>query len=186
MSTARRRTMPDPIPAPLLDTSTHLLDVQLAQQKETVAGIKEDMHGLDRRVGDLEQEMRKGFQGISHEVGKMTQEFTRELNRATAPKGIQWPMVSIMVVLALAMASWANSYFGQGIAAATKEAQIAHSQWTALNARVDTISNRQHTDAVSTAREDGVQEANAKWSERERNRLMEEIDRLRAKANSGG
>ena len=186
MSTARRRTMPDPIPAPQVDTSNHLLDVQLAQQKETVSGLKEDMHGLDRRVGDLEQEMRKGFQGISHEVGKMTHEFTRELNRATAPRGIQWPMVSVAAVLTIALASWANSYFGQGIAAAAKEAQIAHSQWQALNARVDTISNRQHTDAVTTAREDGIQDANAKWSERERDRLMEEIDRLRQKANPGG
>lgn len=149
--------------------------VELAGMKADQRAVKSDLDALDSRMGNLETQMRSGFNSLND-----------NLNRMTAPKGAPWPMISVACVLFLALGSWANTYFGQGIAAATKAATVASEQHAILAGRIDLISNRQHSDSLNAARAEGYQEAATKASEKERDRMRVEIDRMQGKTTPAG
>lgn len=157
------------------------LAVAVGQNEERVKGLGEDLHDLNKRLGGVESEMRRGFNDVAAQISLVANEFRSqnaalalETTRMAAPKGVQWPMVAVFCSVAFAMAAWASSYFGKDIQGLARENQQASERLTVL-------SNRQFQESLTAAKNSGEQERDAHWIEKQHERLEAEIDKLRAR-----
>lgn len=111
-----------------------------------VAGVKRDVGELNARIGNLDNK-------LDHGLGKVFD----KLDSATRPTPTPWGIIiaamvgictvcigggGLILTLILALAAWANSYFGQSIDTAANVAQQALQSHSAMSQRVDSVKDR--------------------------------------------
>lgn len=158
--------------------------VSIGQNEARVQGLTEDVHDLGKRVGGLESEMRRGFSDVASQVALVATEFraqnaalSQEAIRLAAPKGIQWPMVAVVLTGVGMVVLWAGNVVGKDISALARENSQAGERLTVL-------SNRLHEQSIIGAKQSGAQERDAYWIDKQNERLQSEIDILRTAAKN--
>lgn len=134
---------------------------QVAALETDVQGIKQDVAGLDVRFSGLEGKMEVGFTRLYDSLEKHT--------RRDTPWGVIFTALGLIVTLCTCMAFTANAYFGQGIAAAQREAARSIETQVVIMGQIEAVRTSQVKADITAA----------VLTERSEN-LRSEIDRLRA------
>lgn len=133
---------------------------KLAALEVDVTGIKSDVTGLKTDLGALAQEFRGGIARIFDRM------------EAQNSKGTNWNAIAVLFTIVIALATWANTYFGQGIAAAQREATRAIEIHAQMLNSMNGLSRELTAQAIDAARHD------------ERLKMQAaEVDRLRGRDN---
>ena len=143
---------------PDLDTPS-----KLAALEVDVTGMKGDVTGLKTDLNALAIEMRGGFSRIFDRIEGMNS------------KGTNWNAIlgfaGVLFTIIIALATWANTYFGQSIAAAQREATRALEVHTQIIGTMGEMRREGMMQAIELARADERAKATAA-----------EVERLRAGA----
>lgn len=131
---------------------------------------------MNRKVGQLESEVSSIKEDVRGIKGDLAQGFSRvfdRMDRVSSPKPTPWAVifaaVGVLASLLVSLALWANAYFGQGIAAAAREAQRSHENIVEMRLDLKFMAESLTRTAVDAA---------VLKERSEQNRT--EIDRLRA------
>lgn len=134
---------------------------KLAALEVDVTGMKSDVAGLKTDLGALASEMRGGFTRIFERI------------EAQTSKGTNWSVIfgfaAILTTVVVALSTWANTYFGQSIAAAQREATRALEVHSQIIGTMGEMRRETMAQAIEAARSDERAKATAL-----------EVDRLRA------
>lgn len=140
---------------------------KLAILETDVSGIKRDIAGLDGRISELGSKFDASLSRLFDKVETNT--------RRSTPWNIIFSFAGIFATVVLALAAWANAYFGQAIGAAQREAAQSMAAHGALQAQINDCRDNERIAAIQAARR-----------EERQNFIMRELDRMRGLSHPRG
>ncbi len=135
---------------------------KIAALETDVSGIKTEVAGLDKRLGEFATENRQGLARLFDRIELTTKRET--------PWNLIFGAAGLAVTIALGFFAWANAYFGQSITFAQREAARALEVHTLTQGQLSEIRQESMTAAIERARLD----ERLKFSQAEIDRLRQE------------